>query len=175
MEHFPKACAAFDAFHITKMPSQAFDKVQGPYLARHRSAREGLGLGRHSVHGEQQPRQSQLMTAYAALGRTVFLRELTQDALVRTDREQLERSLAGAGGSLLAPLPKTVKTTQATPRQRHHLHEGTSLQRRDGSINGLLHLAKRIERGFRSFHYFRLAAHLKAGRLNLHTQRPLSA
>jgi hypothetical protein len=34
-------------------------------------------------------------------------------------------------------------------------------------------LAKRIARGFRNFHYFRLAAYLKAGGLNLQTPRLL--
>ena len=41
------------------------------------------------------------------------------------------------------------------------------------TINGLLQLAKRIAHGFRNFHYFRLAAYLKAGRLNLQTPRLL--
>jgi transposase len=41
------------------------------------------------------------------------------------------------------------------------------------AINGLLQLAKRIARGFRNFHYFRLAAYLKAGGLNLQTPRLL--
>ena len=35
------------------------------------------------------------------------------------------------------------------------------------AINGLLQMAKRIARGFRNFHYFRLAAYLKASRLHL--------
>src|SRR6476659_1706789 len=34
------------------------------------------------------------------------------------------------------------------------------------AINGLLQMAKRIARGFRNFHYFRLAPYLKASRLH---------
>ena len=41
------------------------------------------------------------------------------------------------------------------------------------SVNGLLQLAKRIARGFRNFHYFRLAAYLTAGGINLQTPRLL--
>jgi transposase len=41
------------------------------------------------------------------------------------------------------------------------------------AINGLLQLAKRVARGFGNFHYFRLAAYLNAGALNLHTQHLL--
>ena len=41
------------------------------------------------------------------------------------------------------------------------------------AVNGLLQMAKRIARGFRIFHYFRIAAYLKAGRLNLQIPHPL--
>lgn len=41
------------------------------------------------------------------------------------------------------------------------------------AIHGLLQLGKRIECGFRNFHYFRLAAYLKAGGLNFQTPRLL--
>jgi transposase len=41
------------------------------------------------------------------------------------------------------------------------------------AINALLQLAKRIARGFPHFHYFRLPAYLKAGELNLRTERLL--
>jgi len=41
------------------------------------------------------------------------------------------------------------------------------------AINGLLQLAKSLARGFRNFHYFLLAAYLKAGGLNLQTPRLL--
>lgn len=41
------------------------------------------------------------------------------------------------------------------------------------AINGLVQLATRIARGFRNFHDFQLAAHLKAGRLNLQAPRLL--
>ncbi|MFA6175994.1 MAG: transposase [Phycisphaerae bacterium] len=35
------------------------------------------------------------------------------------------------------------------------------------AVNGILQLAKRMARGFRNFHYFRIAAYLKAGGLQL--------
>lgn len=41
------------------------------------------------------------------------------------------------------------------------------------AINGLLQPDKRIARGFRNFHYFRLAACLKAGGINLQAPRLL--
>ena len=41
------------------------------------------------------------------------------------------------------------------------------------AINGLLQLAKCTARGFRNFHYFRLAAYLKADGLSLQAPRLL--
>jgi hypothetical protein len=41
------------------------------------------------------------------------------------------------------------------------------------AVNSLLQMAKRIARGFRNFHYFRIAAYLKASRLNLQIPHPL--
>ena len=41
------------------------------------------------------------------------------------------------------------------------------------AVNGLLQMTKRIARGFRNFHYFRIAAYLKASRLNLQVPHPL--
>ena len=35
------------------------------------------------------------------------------------------------------------------------------------AVNGILQMAKRMAKGFRNFHNFRLAAYLKAGRLNI--------
>ena len=41
------------------------------------------------------------------------------------------------------------------------------------AVNSLLQMAKRIARGFRNFHYFRLAAYLKASHLKLRVFDPL--
>jgi transposase len=35
------------------------------------------------------------------------------------------------------------------------------------AVNGILQMAKRMARGFRNFQYFRIAAYLKAGHLNI--------
>jgi len=113
------------------------------------------------------------MAAYPALGRAVVLREFLQDALAGSDRAQLEGWLAWAQRSRLAPFRDLARTIK-----RHFVGVLADMQTRliNGvmeAINGLLQLAKRIARGFRNFHYFRLAAYLKAGGLNLQTPRLL--
>jgi len=41
------------------------------------------------------------------------------------------------------------------------------------AVNGILQLTKRMAKGFRNFQYFRLAAYLRAGRLNIVTPHVL--
>jgi len=41
------------------------------------------------------------------------------------------------------------------------------------AVNGILQLAKRMAKGFRNFQYFRIAAYLRAGRLNIVTPHVL--
>ena len=175
-EHFGKARIVFDAFHIMQMAGRALDNVRKELARKGADLRGGLWALRGNVwtrNEEQQRRRAELMAAYPALGRAVILRELLQDALASNDREQLQAWLAWADRSRLAPFRKLSKTL------KQHL-EGViaymETRLSNGvieALNGLLQLAKRIARGFRNFHYFRLAAYLKAGGLNLQTPRLL--
>jgi transposase len=76
MEHFPRARVVFDAFHIMKMAGQALDKVRKDLARQGADLRGGLWALRGNVwtrKGKQQQRRIQLMAAYPALGRAVFL------------------------------------------------------------------------------------------------------
>jgi transposase len=174
--YFPGARVVFDAFHIMKMAGQALDKVRKDLARKGGDLRGGLWALRGNAwtrNSEQQERRSQLMAAYPALGRAVALREFLQDALAGSDRSQLEAWLAWAQRSRLAPFRDLARTIK-----RHFKGILAYMETRltNGvmeAINGLLQLAKRIARGFRNFYYFRLAAYLKAGGLNLQAPRLL--
>jgi transposase len=174
--YFPGARVVFDAFHIMKMAGQALDKVRKDLARKGGDLRGGLWALRGNAwtrNSEQQERRSQLMAAYPALGRAVALREFLQDALAGSDRSQLEAWLAWAQRSRLAPFRDLARTIK-----RHFKGILAYMETRltNGvmeAINGLLQLAKRIARGFRNFYYFRLAAYLKAGALNLQAPRLL--
>jgi transposase len=121
---------------------------------------------------EQEQRRAKHMAAYPALG-PAFLREPLQDTLASGERAQLEGWLAWAERSRLAAfsgLPPTLKR----PRNSVQAYMETKLT--NGlmeAVNALLQLAKRIARGFRNLHHFRLADYFKAGGLNLQTPRLL--
>jgi len=158
------------------MAGQALDKVRKDLARKGGDLHGGLWALRGNAwtrNSEQQERRSQLMAAYPALGRAVALREFLQDALAGSDRSQLEAWLAWAQRSRLAAFRDLARTIK-----RHFKGILAYMETRltNGvmeAINGLLQLAKRIARGFRNFYYFRLAAYLKAGGLNLQAPRLL--
>jgi transposase len=174
--HFPQARVVFDLFHIMKLAGEALDKV------RKALRREGADLagGLWALRGnpwtrseEQRQLREELKAAYPALGRAVILREALQGALASGQREQLQWWMSWADRSRLPSfrhLSKTLKRHMAgvLAYMETRLTNGAM-----EAINGVLQLAKRIARGFRNFHYFRLAAYLKAGKLNLETPRLL--
>jgi transposase len=174
--YFPGARVVFDAFHIMKMAGQALDKVRKDLARKGGDLRGGLWALRGNAwtrNSEQQERRSQLMAAYPALGRAVALREFLQDALAGSDRSQLEVWLAWAQRSRLAAFRDLARTIK---RHFNGILAYMETRLTNGvmeAINGLLQLAKRIARGFRNFYYFRLAAYLKAGGLNLQAPRLL--
>jgi transposase len=174
--YFPGARVVFDAFHIMKMAGQALDKVRKDLARKGGDLRGGLWALRGNAwtrNSEQQERRSQLMATYPALGRAVALREFLQDALAGSDRSQLEAWLAWAQRSRLAAFRDLARTIK---RHFNGILAYMETRLTNGvmeAINGLLQLAKRIARGFRNFYYFRLAAYLKAGGLNLQAPRLL--
>src|SRR6478735_8442981 len=70
----------------------------------------------------------------------------------------------GTGAGMIGTLPKALHYTISFMGHDTRTRPPT---------NGLLQMAKRIARGFRNFHYFRLAAYLKASLLHLQLPHPL--
>jgi transposase len=112
------------------------------------------------------------MAAYPALGRAVALREYLQDALASGERAQREGWLAWTERSRLTAFRDLAQTLK---RHREGVLTYMDTKLTNGlmeAVNGLPQLTKRIARDFRNFHYFRLAAYLKAGGLNLQAPHP---
>ncbi len=95
------------------------------------------------------------------------MREALQEILAQEDPQELSSWLRWADRSRLAPFRKLSRTI------KEHLDGVLAfLQSRvtNGLIEakgGLIQLAKRMARGFRSFRCLRIAAFLKAGKLRL--------
>ncbi|MGC1481648.1 MAG: ISL3 family transposase [Chthoniobacterales bacterium] len=175
-ENFPAARIVFDHFHLMQLAGKASDEV------RKSLARDGADLcgALWSLRGnawtrseDQLSRRQQLCRDYPKIGRAIALREALQDVLADSDLDSLRWWCGWAVRSRLEPFRKLAATIKT------HLHgiiafmETRLTNAAIEAVNGLLQISKRIARGFRVFHYFRLSAYLKASHLNINLPHPL--
>lgn len=169
-QHLPQARVVFDRFHLMQMAGHALDEVRKELRREGADLSDGLWAlrgNRWTRSQEQLARRQELCRQYPKLGRAMMLRETLQDILAGEDVESLRWWVTRARRARLAPFGKL-----ADSMMEHWEGIVAFLQTRvtNGvieAINGLLQLAKRMARGFRSFRNFRLMALLKAGRLPL--------
>jgi transposase len=108
-----------------------------------------------------------LMSDYPILGRALSLREYLQDMLSSGEEAGLKLWCSWADRSRLEPFRKLSKTLKAHWDGILAFMETRLTNAAMEAVNGILQLAKRMARGFRNFRYFRIAAYLKAGGLQL--------
>jgi transposase len=97
----------------------------------------------------------------------MVLREALQDVVSENTPTSLKWWLSWAARCRLEPFQKLASTI------KNHLSgilayiETHLINAAIVAVDGILQLAKRMANGFPNFQYFRLAAYLKAGRLNI--------
>jgi transposase len=174
--HFPNARIVFDLFHLMKLAGEALDAVRKSLRKQGADLTGGLWAlrGNEWTRSQEQLKlRRKLAHAYPILGRAIALREALQGVLADGDLPSIRWWLGWADRSRLEPFRKLSRTL------KEHFHgvlaylETRLTNAAIEAINGLLQMAKRIARGFRNFHYFRIAAYLKASRLNLDVPHPL--
>jgi transposase len=177
--HFPNARIVRqppDLFHIMKLAGEALDAVRKSLRQQGADLTGGLWALRGNEwtrSQEQLELRRKLARAYPVLGRALALREALQGVLADGDLPSLRWWLGWADRCRLEPFRKLSRTL------KEHFHgilaylDTRLTNAAIEAVNSLLQMAKRIARGFRNFHYFRLAAYLKASRLNLHVPYPL--
>jgi len=173
---FPNARIVFDRFHVMKLAGEALDAV------RKDLRRQGADLsgGLWAIRGNEWTRTDQqldlrrhLVKTYPILGRALGLRDALANVLEGDDLPTLKWWLGWADRSRLEPFRKLSRTIKChLPGILAYL-ETRLTNAAIEAVNGLLQMAKRIAKGFRNFHYFRLAAYLKAGNLDIHVHNPL--
>jgi transposase len=153
-----------------QMAGQAVDSVRKE-LARQGADLKGslwaLRGNEWTRSQEQRQQRSALCNRYPKLGRAIGLRDMLQDILADEDQEALRWWCKRAKLSRLEPFRELAASIQ-----EHWSGVVSFLKTRltNGAIeavNGLLQLAKRLARGFRSLRYFRIMAYLKAAGLHL--------
>jgi len=170
-----KACFAnariiFDHFHIMKLAGEALDDVRKDLYHKGADLTGGLWAIRGNPWTRSQTQlelREKFTKTYPVLGRALALRDALQDVLADNDPPSLTWWMGWADRSRLAPFRKLSKTLKAHLQGVLAFMETRLTNAAMEAVNGLIQLAKRIARGFRNFHYFRISAYLKAGGLTL--------
>lgn len=168
--YFPEAEIVFDHFHIMQMAGKALDEVRKDLLRGGADLKGSLWAIRGNVwtrSSSQQEQRRRLSEDYPKLGKALGLRDLLQDILAQEDKELLAWWCQRARQSRLEPF---VRLSRSIKRHWHGIVNFMKTRISNGAmeaINGLLQLAKRMARGFRSIRTFRIMAYLKAGKLQL--------
>lgn len=168
--HLPQAEIVFDHFHLMQMAGRALDEVRKELRREGADLHEGLWAlrGNESTRTpDQLARRQELCRQYPKLGRAMMLRETLQDILADEDVESLRWWCTRAKRSRLEPFGKLADSLRAHWEGVVAFMKTRVTNGAIEAINGLLQLAKRMARGFRSFANFRLMALLKAGKLQL--------
>ncbi len=169
-EAFPQATVVFDRFHVMQMVGNTLDDVRKSLHRAGADLQGGLWAlrGNAWTRSEQQLATRQaLFRKYPKLGRAMMLREILQDVLADEDTRSLTGWCSRAMRSRLEPFKKVAKSIR---EHRDGIVAFMETRLTNGlieAINGLLQLAKRMARGFRSFTNFRTVAYLKTSHLQL--------
>jgi transposase len=167
---FPQARIVFDHFHIMKLAGEALDAIRKNLRAQGAQMHGGLWALRGNVWtrtAEQQELRKQFCQAYPKLGRAMALRDALQDVLASEEVSALHWWLGWAARCRLDPFRKLAQTIKNHFEGILAFMETRLTNAAMEAVNGVLQKAKRMACGFRNFHYFRLAAYLKAGHLNI--------
>jgi transposase len=169
-KYFPGARVIFDHFHIMQLAGRALDAVRKDLAGGGADLKGSLWAirGNEWTRTEQQlETRRRLMSDYPILGRALSLREYLQDMLSSGEEAGLKLWCSWADRSRLEPFRKLSKTLKAHWDGILAFMETRLTNAAMEAVNGILQLAKRMARGFRNFRYFRIAAYLKAGGLQL--------
>lgn len=167
---FPNARVIFDHFHIMKMAGEALDEVRKALAAGGTELKGGMWAIRGnewSRSEEQLETRRRLVRQYPVLGRAIGLRDCLQDMLADCQEESLKWWCGWADRSRLEPFRKLSKTIKSHWQGILAFMETRLTNAAMEAVNGIIQIARRMARGFRNFHYFRIAAYLKAGGLQL--------
>lgn len=174
-EHFPDAELCFDRFHVMKLCGEALDQI------RKEVARENGGLPRgamwalrgnvENLKEEQRIMREQICKEHGKIARALSIREFLADLWNyqhRADAEQhLESVLAWCSRSRMEPFVKLGKTLRRHMEGILGYYKNYTTSAAIEAVNGLLQLARRRARGYRTFINFQAIAYWIAGGLDI--------
>lgn len=174
-EHFPDAQISFDRFHVMKLCGESLDQV------RKEVARESGGLPRGAIWAlrgnpenlkeEQRQLREQISKEHGKIARALSIREFLAELWnyqSREDAEQhLESVMSWCSRSRMQAFVKLGKTLKSHMDGILGYFNNYTTSAAIEAINGLLQLARRRARGYRTFRNFQAMAYWIAGGLTI--------
>ena len=174
-EHFQEAQLCFDRFHVMKLCGESLDQV------RKEVAREQGGLPRgamwalrgnlENLKEEQRNLREQICKEHGKIARALSIREFLADLWnyqLREDAEQhLEAVMSWCSRSRMQPFVKLSKTLRRHMDGILGYFNNYTTSAAIEAVNGLLQLARRRARGYRTFRNFQAMAYWIAGGLTI--------
>lgn len=178
-QEFPGARIVYDRFHLMKLAGEAVEDVRKELQRRGAQLKGHLWAlrGNEWTRTEEQLRvREALARKYRPLGRALALRgalQQTLDSSAEEGPDMLKLWCAWAVRSRLGPFRALARTIKKhwdgiVAYFEHRFTQGAA-----EAINGIIQLAKRRARGYRSFRYFRTIAYLIKGNLRVDLPSPL--
>lgn len=179
-EYFPEAQICFDRFHVMKLCGEAVDQI------RKEVARESGGLPRgamwalrgnvENLKQEQQELRQRLCKEHGKLARALSLRDFLADLWnyqnVDDARSHLKAVMSWCARSRMAPIVKLGQTLKRHAEGILGYFKNYTTSAAIEAINGLLQLARKRARGYRTFRNFRAMAYWIAGKLDIQKWQP---
>jgi len=172
-QYFPHARIVFDKFHLMVLAGQALDEVRRQLQREGGSDLKGalwsLRGNAWNLSEERQAQRERLCRQYTKLGRAMSRRETLQAIYATPERRvaevELEWWCGWAARSRLSPFRTLAKTIRQHWDGILAYFDTRLTSAAIEAVNGIIQLAKRMARGFKSFVYFRTAAYHRAGKL----------
>jgi len=181
-EHFPNAQLCFDRFHVMKLCGEAIEEIRKEIVREcgslPRGAMWALRGNPDNLKEEQRQLRAQICKDHGRIARALSIREFLADMWNYQLREDAEDHF------------KSVISWCVRSRMKPFVKLGHSLKRHiDGilgyfknyttsaaieSVNGLLQLARRRARGYRTFRNFQAIAYWIAGDLDIQNHPALT-
>ena len=174
-EHFPDAQISFDRFHVMKLCGESLDQI------RKQVAQENGGLPRgamwalrgnpENLKEDQRQLREQICKEHGKIARALSIREFLADLWnyqSREDAEQhLESVMSWCSRSRMQPFVKLGKTLKKHMDGILGYFNNYTTTAAIEAVNGLLQLARRRARGYRTFRNFQAMAYWIAGGLTI--------
>ena len=173
-EHFPDAQICFDRFHVMKLCGDALDQLRKQVAKESGLPRGAMWALRGNVENlkdEQRQLREQICKEHGRIARALSIREFLADTWnyqnLEDAREHLGAVISWCSRSRLAPFVKLASSLKRHMGGILGYFKNYTTSAAIEAVNGLLQLARRRARGYRTFENFQAIAYWIAGGLDI--------